>query len=157
MSLRACILGLGLMAASVIADADVVDPTTLSCTIVKNEAGNSTHTKGDDKNKDKNQDPAKLGKAIYFMTNTDKNAIISLRIQPDGKVNGGSTTRTQEKGIVSIDGSTKKPAEKDGLLSQSSVHILDNVSPPYPIHPYNYSLIIPCSTSLPSTRAPTTS
>lgn len=160
MSLRACILVLGLMAATVVADAEVVDSTTLSCTIVQSDKVNGTNpSHRGHENKNQNQDATKLGKALYFMTNSDENGIVSLRIQDDGKVTGGSTTRTQEKGIVSIDGSTKKPAERDGLVSQSSVHVVDNVSLSTLSHfvPCKNHSLTACSTCSLSTPAPTTS
>ncbi|CEJ91861.1 hypothetical protein VHEMI07549 [[Torrubiella] hemipterigena] len=68
----------------------------------------------------------KVGKAIYLITNGERNSVVALRILPDGTLSGGSSTPSGQKGGTGTDGSTKKPAAKDGLFSQSALTIAGN-------------------------------
>jgi hypothetical protein len=68
------------------------------------------------------------GKAAYFISNNNSNAVIAVAIGRDGKLSGGTSTPTGGNGAVSIDGSTNAPAQKDGLVSQSSLSIAGNAS-----------------------------
>lgn len=74
----------------------------------------------------------KVGKAIYLITNGERNSVVALRILPDGTLSGGSSTPSGQKGGTGTDGSTKKPAAKDGLFSQSALTIAGNVGLPPP-------------------------
>ncbi|KJZ72145.1 hypothetical protein HIM_08410 [Hirsutella minnesotensis 3608] len=64
-----------------------------------------------------------MRKAVYFMTNSDENAVVAVPIGADGKLSGGTRTPTGGRGSVSIYGPTMSPAAKDGLISQSSLSI----------------------------------
>lgn len=75
-----------------------------------------------------NNTTVKVGKAIYLITNGERNSVVALRILPDGTLSGGSSTPTGQKGGTGTDGSTKKPAAKDGLFSQSALTLAGNVS-----------------------------
>jgi hypothetical protein len=70
---------------------------------------------------------ATTGKAIYFLTNDAENAVVALPIGKDGMLTAGTVTKTGGKGSNAIDGMTKMPAAPDGLVSQSSLTIVDNV------------------------------
>jgi hypothetical protein len=74
------------------------------------------------------QGAMKAGKAVYFVTNEQKNAVVALPIGKDGKLSKGSMTCTGGAGSVSIDGANGKPAETDALIGQSSLTVVGNVS-----------------------------
>lgn len=69
-----------------------------------------------------------VGKALYFITNEDDNSVAAMAIGADGSLYGAKAISTGGKGAASIDGSTGNPAEKDPLVSQSSVNVVGQVS-----------------------------
>lgn len=71
---------------------------------------------------------SRVVKAVYFQSNEQHNAIVSIPIGHDGMLYGGAVTATGGMGSDSIDGATKKPAGPDALSSQGSVVVSDNVS-----------------------------
>ena len=75
-----------------------------------------------------NASTVQAGKAIYFITNEDRNDLIALPVGSDGTLSKGSCTSTGGSGSLSIDGSTNQPAVRDGLVSQGSVAIAGKVS-----------------------------
>jgi hypothetical protein len=103
------------------------------------------------------QQPATVGRAIYFLTNEATNAIVALPIGSDGMLSKGSITKTGGAGSVSIDSATKKPALTDALNSQSSLTIVKEASRPprcsYPTH----QVLTMSRTFLQSTQAQTRS
>jgi hypothetical protein len=72
--------------------------------------------------------PLKVGKAIYFLTNDAKNAVVALPIGADGKLSAGKMAKTGGAGSAAVD-ADKKPAEPDALVGQSSLTVVGNVSP----------------------------
>ncbi|KAJ6093574.1 hypothetical protein N7486_008863 [Penicillium sp. IBT 16267x] len=58
------------------------------------------------------------GKAVYLQSNEQDNSVVSIPIGRDGKLYGGMVTSSGGKGGAGIDGTTKKPAAPDALLSQ---------------------------------------
>lgn len=77
------------------------------------------------------QMPSPVGKAVYFLTNEEQNAVAAVPISKDGTLSGGTTMCTGGKGSNSIDGTTNEPAQPDPLVSQSSLSLAGNVcSPP---------------------------
>ncbi|KFX92946.1 hypothetical protein V490_05067 [Pseudogymnoascus sp. VKM F-3557] len=62
-------------------------------------------------------------KAIYFLTNEAKNAVVALPVECDGTLSHGSVTGTGGKGANSIDQDTKLPAAPDALSSQSALTV----------------------------------
>lgn len=69
-----------------------------------------------------------VGKAVYFITNNQQNAIVALRIGKDGTLSNGSVTATGGAGSNSINGATNQPAGPDALASQSALTVAGNVS-----------------------------
>ncbi|KAJ6779963.1 hypothetical protein PWT90_03341 [Aphanocladium album] len=67
-------------------------------------------------------------KAVYFMTNSDGNSVIAVSVGSDGLLSQGVRLASGGKGAVGIDGSTNSSAAIDGLFSQSSVAIAQDVS-----------------------------
>lgn len=65
--------------------------------------------------------------AIYLLTNTQSNSVVSLRIDADGKLSSGSSTSTGGSGSNSIDGTTNQPAAPDALVSQSALTVAKGV------------------------------
>ena len=72
-------------------------------------------------------------KAIYFLTNDAKNAVVALPIGCDGTVSHGSVTGTGGKGSNSIDMNTNLPAAPDALSSQSALTVSGQVRK-YPVN-----------------------
>jgi hypothetical protein len=68
------------------------------------------------------------GKAVYFITNEEQNAVVALPIGKDGKLSKGSITMTGGVGSISIDGANGMPAASDALIGQSSLTVVGNVS-----------------------------
>jgi hypothetical protein len=69
-----------------------------------------------------------VGKAVYFITNAEQNAVVALPIGKDGTLSKGSTTMTGGAGSISIDGANKMPAASDALIGQSALTVVgDNV------------------------------
>lgn len=66
-------------------------------------------------------------KAVYFMTNSDKNSIIAVSVGSNGLLSKAANTASGGKGAIGIDGSTNSSAATDGLFSQSSLSIAQNV------------------------------
>ncbi|KFY40028.1 hypothetical protein V494_03694 [Pseudogymnoascus sp. VKM F-4513 (FW-928)] len=62
-------------------------------------------------------------KAIYFLTNNAKNAVVALPVECDGTLSLGSVTETGGKGANSIDMNTNLPAGPDALSSQSALTV----------------------------------
>lgn len=71
-----------------------------------------------------------VGKAIYFLTNEEQNAVAAVPISSDGTLSGGTLKCTGGKGSNSIDGTTNEPARPDPLVSQSSLSLAGNVRSP---------------------------
>ncbi|SPO01204.1 uncharacterized protein DNG_03951 [Cephalotrichum gorgonifer] len=65
------------------------------------------------------------GKAIYFLTNDETNAVVALPIGPDGKLSQGTVTETGGAGSVALDGDNQ-PATPDALVGQSALAIAGN-------------------------------
>jgi len=75
---------------------------------------------------------ATVGKAVYFITNDQANAVVALPIGPDGKLSPGTMTPTGGAGSIALN-SKGQPATPDALVSQSALTIAGNVSlPPTP-------------------------
>jgi hypothetical protein len=68
------------------------------------------------------------GKAVYFITNEEQNAVVALPIGKDGKLSKGSITMTGGAGSIAIDGANGMPAVSDALIGQSSLTVVGNVS-----------------------------
>lgn len=68
------------------------------------------------------------GRAAYFITNDQANAIVALPIGSDGQLSEGTITSTRGSGMSSVNGMTNQPAAPDGLVSQSAVALAGNVS-----------------------------
>lgn len=66
--------------------------------------------------------------AAYLITNEDANSVVSLSIDANGMLSGGSSFETGGAGSVSIDGSTNSPALSDPLVSQSALTVAGRVS-----------------------------
>lgn len=66
-------------------------------------------------------------KALYFITNDEANAVVALRVGPDGLLSPGSVTPTNGAGSVALD-SKNQPATPDALVSQSALTVAGNVS-----------------------------
>jgi hypothetical protein len=69
------------------------------------------------------------GKAVYFITNDQKNAVGALPIGADGMLSNGTLTSTGGAGSNAVDGSNNQPAVPDALVSQSALTIAGNVCP----------------------------
>jgi hypothetical protein len=69
---------------------------------------------------------AAVGKAVYFITNGETNAVVALPIGPDGKLSPGKMTPTGGSGAVALN-SDNKPATPDTLVSQGALTIAGNV------------------------------
>ena len=69
---------------------------------------------------------AKVGKAIYFLTNEETNAVVALPIGQDGKLSKGTVTETGGEGSVAVD-SDGEPATPDALVGQSAITISGKV------------------------------
>ncbi|KAI8963454.1 hypothetical protein F5Y11DRAFT_319329 [Daldinia sp. FL1419] len=67
------------------------------------------------------------GKAVYFLSNDANNSIVALPIQPDGTLKAGKKNPVNGAGSNALDGTTRKPAAPDALVSQSSITIAGNV------------------------------
>lgn len=78
----------------------------------------------------------KAAKAVYFITNEAKNAVIALKVNADGTLSEGSTTLTGGQGASGIDGAKNSTAAPDALFSQSAVKADGKViTPPDPFPP----------------------
>ena len=71
--------------------------------------------------------PSTNAKAIYFMTNAAKNAIVALKVAADGTLSDGSITATGGAGMNGVD-SKGAPAAPDALFSQGAVKVAESVS-----------------------------
>ena len=67
------------------------------------------------------------GKAIYFLTNNQQNAVVALPIAADGTLSNGTVTETSGMGSNSIDGSTNSSAGPDALVGQAAVTVAGQV------------------------------
>ncbi|KAK4032135.1 hypothetical protein C8A01DRAFT_41419 [Parachaetomium inaequale] len=63
-----------------------------------------------------------VGRAVYFITNDESNAVVALPIGHDGKLSPGSVTLTDGTGAVALNGNNQ-PATPDALVSQSALTI----------------------------------
>ena len=72
---------------------------------------------------------ATVGKAVYLITNEQTNAVVALRVGPDGKLSHGTVTPTGGAGSVALN-SQGEPAITDALVSQSALTVAGNVSLP---------------------------
>ena len=70
---------------------------------------------------------ATVGKAVYLITNEQTNAVVALRVGPDGKLSPGTVTPTGGAGSVALN-SQGEPAITDALVSQSALTVAGNVS-----------------------------
>jgi hypothetical protein len=66
------------------------------------------------------------GKAIYFITNNDVNAVVALPIANDGTLSQGTVTETGGAGSVAVN-ADGQPATPDALVSQSALTVVDKV------------------------------
>ncbi|KAJ5605272.1 hypothetical protein N7510_010426 [Penicillium lagena] len=71
-------------------------------------------------------EPHPVGKVVYVQSNEHQNSIISIAIDHDGMLYGGTVTPMGGMGGDSIDGMTNTPAGPDALSSQGSVIVEDN-------------------------------
>lgn len=72
------------------------------------------------------------GKALYLITNDEAaNAVVSLRVGPDGKLSPGRVTPTNGTGSIALN-SMGQPATPDALVSQSALTIAGDVSSSFP-------------------------
>lgn len=93
--------------------------------------------------------PAKVGKAIYFLTNElDCNSVAAIPIGQDGTLSGGTVTPTGGKGSNSVD-AEGAPASPDPLVSQGALTVSGNVS-------NSLVALLLCLMMLPSQEMPTT-
>ena len=67
-----------------------------------------------------------VGKAVYFITNDDVNAVAALPIGNDGTLSQGTVTETGGAGSIALD-ADKQPATPDALVGQSALTIAGNV------------------------------
>lgn len=65
-------------------------------------------------------------RAIYFQTNENANAIVSLAIHGNGTISEGKLTYTNGTGASMISAATNLTAAPDGLSSQGSVVVVGN-------------------------------
>lgn len=70
---------------------------------------------------------AKVGKAVYFITNDKENAVVALPIAADGTLSAGTVTKTGGAGSIAVDAATGEPATPDALISQSALTVAGNV------------------------------
>ncbi len=102
---------------------------------------------------------ATVGKAVYLINNEQTNAVVALRVGPDGKLSPGTVTPTGGAGSVALN-SKGEPAITDALVSQSALTVAGNVgAKPNAVLPgLSYqrccSLYGVSSASSPSTPAP---
>jgi hypothetical protein len=68
------------------------------------------------------------GKAIYFLTNNQQNAVVALPIGADGTLSNGTVTGTNGAGSNSIDGATNSSAGPDALVGQAALTVTGQVS-----------------------------
>lgn len=66
--------------------------------------------------------------ALYLISNTKSNAVVSLRINNDGTVANGRTTSTGGAGSNAVEGAEMKAAAPDALVSQSALTVTKDVS-----------------------------
>ncbi|KAH8586539.1 hypothetical protein B0O99DRAFT_585764 [Bisporella sp. PMI_857] len=64
--------------------------------------------------------------AVYLITNSQSNSVVSLAIKQNGMLSDGSSTSTGSAGSNSIDESTNQAAAPDSLVSQSSLTVVGN-------------------------------
>ncbi|KAH6989735.1 hypothetical protein BKA56DRAFT_543566 [Ilyonectria sp. MPI-CAGE-AT-0026] len=69
-----------------------------------------------------NEGAAAVGKAIYFLTNDNANAVVAVPIGNDGTLSKGAATMTGGAGSVGVD-AQGQPATPDALISQSSLTV----------------------------------
>ena len=69
-----------------------------------------------------------VGKAIYFLTNDEDNAVVAVPISANGTLYAGSVTATGGHGSNIIDSATNTSAAPDALAAQSSLTINGKVS-----------------------------
>lgn len=81
----------------------------------------------------------KNAKAVYFLTNEPKNAVVALRVHTDGTLSEGSITLTGGSGARGIDGMANNTAAgPDALDSQSALKAEGRVSLPVAVLPEDY-------------------
>jgi len=66
------------------------------------------------------------GQAIYFLTNDGANAVVSVRINPDGSLGDSIVTQTGGAGDIAVD-AEGQPAVPDALVSQSALTLVGRV------------------------------
>ncbi|GAB1313409.1 hypothetical protein MFIFM68171_03619 [Madurella fahalii] len=74
--------------------------------------------------RDKNTS-AGTGRAVYFITNDETNAVVALPIGADGRLSVGTLTPTGGAGSVALN-SDNQPATPDALVSQSALTVAGN-------------------------------
>lgn len=77
---------------------------------------------------------AEPARALYFITNNEDNAVVSMRVNADGTLSEGTLTLTGGKGESAIKKSTNMTAGPDSLFSQGAVAVSGRVC-------YNLSLL----------------
>lgn len=90
---------------------------------------------------------AKVGKAIYMITNDAQNAVVAIPIGADGKLSAGKMAKTGGAGSIAVD-ADGKPATPDALVGQSALTVVGNVSPSHIIFTQAIS-IWECKTKTP--------
>lgn len=76
---------------------------------------------------EKKKDGAKVGKAIYMITNDAQNAVVAIPIGADGKLSAGKMAKTGGAGSIAL-GADGKPATPDALVGQSALTVVGHVS-----------------------------
>jgi hypothetical protein len=69
-----------------------------------------------------------VGKAVYFLSNEQENAVGAMRIGKDGTLSTVTMTKTGGAGSINIDAMTGQPAATDALLSQQALKVAGDVS-----------------------------
>lgn len=67
-----------------------------------------------------------IGQALYFQTNEEKNAVVSVKINENGTLSAGQFSYTNGTGASEISAATNMTAALDGLSSQGSVTVVDH-------------------------------
>ncbi|KAK4247847.1 hypothetical protein C7999DRAFT_40837 [Corynascus novoguineensis] len=66
-----------------------------------------------------------VGRAVYFITNRESNAVVALPIGANGQLSPGTVTPTDGAGAIALN-SNNEPATPDALASQSALAIAGN-------------------------------
>jgi len=66
--------------------------------------------------------------ALYLISNTKSNSVVSLRINNDGTISSGNSISTGGVGANAVEGAAMKAAAPDALVSQSALTVANDVS-----------------------------